>query len=321
MARRYHSWRAALPDRRRVPRPRARRHRRGPARRPADHGRGDRRPSWPAAASGYGRGPRMRFEQDEVTLARRRPPRPHARLAGRHRDRQHRVDRATSGTRRCRRRRAPPTKPLTQPRPGHADLAGMQKYGFADARDVLERARRARPRRGVAAGALAKALLAELGIEVLSHVIQMGAAALEGGDAAHARRPRRASTSRRCGASTPRPRTAMIAEIEAAAKDGDSLGGIVEVLAYGVPVGLGSHVHWDRKLDGAARPGAHEHPGREGRRDRRRLRGRGPARSARPTTRSRWDADAGALPPRQRRSPAAPRAACPPASCSWRGRR
>jgi chorismate synthase len=143
-----------------------------------------------------------------------------------------------------------PTKvPLTQPRPGHADLAGMQKYGFVDARDVLERASARETAARVAAGTLAKALLRELGIEIVSHVIQMGAARsksvarplpsdLEAVDASEVRCFDAAAAD------------AMIEEIKAAAKEGDSLGGIVEVLAYGVPVGLGSHVHWDRKLDG-----------------------------------------------------------------------
>src|SRR5262249_2578017 len=139
--------------------------------------------------------------------------------------------------------------PLTQPRPGHADLAGMQKYGFADARDVLERASARETAARVAAGCLAKALLAHLGVSVLSHVIQLGAA-------------RSKSESRPLPADLPTvddspvrcfdqaAQEAMIREIEDAARDGDSLGGVVEVLAYGVPVGLGSHVHWDRKLDG-----------------------------------------------------------------------
>jgi len=140
-------------------------------------------------------------------------------------------------------------KPLHQPRPGHADLVGMQKYGFDDARDVLERASARETAARVAAGTLAKALLSHLGVSVLSHVIQMGTA--------------RASSDRRPGpddldavdASPVRcfdadAEAEMIACVEAAAKAGDSLGGVVEVLAYGVPPGLGSHVHWDRKVDG-----------------------------------------------------------------------
>ena len=137
--------------------------------------------------------------------------------------------------------------PLTQVRPGHADLAGMQKYGFTDARDVLERASARETAARVAAGALAKLLLRQLGVEVLSHVIQLG-------QAVPARHARPASdlaviddSPVRCF--DPAAAEAMILEVKAAAKDGDSLGGIVEVLAEGVPVGLGSHVHWDRKLD------------------------------------------------------------------------
>jgi chorismate synthase len=140
-------------------------------------------------------------------------------------------------------------QPLTQVRPGHADLAGMQKYGFTDARDVLERASARETAARVAAGAVAKALLRHLGVEVLSHVIQMGPVRVPDGAA----RPTPAELDRvdenqvRCfDLATGED---MIAEVKAAAKDGDSLGGVVEVLGFGVPVGLGSHVHWDRKLD------------------------------------------------------------------------
>src|SRR6476619_6369039 len=138
--------------------------------------------------------------------------------------------------------------PLTQPRPGHADLAGMQKYGFTDARDVLERASARETAARVAAGTLAKALLATLGIELLSHVVQLGAIRSKA-----AERPQPGDLDRidesevRCF--DPAAADLMVEEIKAAAADGDSLGGIVEVIAYGVPVGLGSHVHWDRKLD------------------------------------------------------------------------
>jgi chorismate synthase len=126
----------------------------------------------------------------------------------------------------------------------------MQKYGFTDARDVLERASARETAARVAAGAVAKKLLGHLGVEVISHVIQMGAARVPDGAA----RPTPADLESvddspvRCfdaGAAE-----AMVDEIKAAAKDGDSLGGVVEVLAFGVPIGLGSHVHWDRKLDG-----------------------------------------------------------------------
>ena len=138
--------------------------------------------------------------------------------------------------------------PLTKPRPGHADLAGMQKYGFTDARDVLERASARETAARVAAGAIAKKLLGTIGIEILSHVVQMGPARSKS-----AQLPTMADLDAidespvRCFDKS--AEDAMIEEIKAAAKDGDSLGGIVEVLAYGLPVGLGSHVHWDRKLD------------------------------------------------------------------------
>jgi len=140
-------------------------------------------------------------------------------------------------------------KPLHQPRPGHADLVGMQKYGFDDARNVLERASARETAARVAAGTLAKLLLATLGTQVLSHVIQMGAARAEPG-----RRPTPADLPAvddspvRCF--DPAAEVLMVTEVEAAAKVGDSLGGVVEILGYGVPPGLGSHVHWDRKLDG-----------------------------------------------------------------------
>ncbi|GAA4684958.1 chorismate synthase [Streptomyces chumphonensis] len=139
--------------------------------------------------------------------------------------------------------------PLTRPRPGHADLAGMQKYGFDEARPVLERASARETAARVALGAVARSYLREtVGIEILSHVVELGAArAPRGvtpgpGDVA-----RLDADPVRCldaGASR-----AMVAEIDRAHKDGDTLGGVVEVLADGVPVGLGSHVHWDRRLD------------------------------------------------------------------------
>ncbi len=195
---------------------------------------------------GYGRGPRMRFEQDEVTLV---GGIRHGRTLGspvaieigntEWPKWQEEMSPAKGAT----------AKPLTKPRPGHADLAGMQKYAFSDARDVLERASARETAARVAAGACAKALLAHIGVDVISHVISMGTAEVK----ANASRPTPADIDRvdesqvRCF--DPTADAAMIEQIKAAAKDGDSLGGIVEVLGYGVPVGLGSHVHWDRKLD------------------------------------------------------------------------
>jgi chorismate synthase len=139
--------------------------------------------------------------------------------------------------------------PLTRPRPGHADLAGMQKYGHTDARPILERASARETAARVALGAVAKALLKQaLGVEVVSHVVELGSVAVKAG-----LQPRPDDADRidadplRC--LDPEASARMVAEVDAAKKDADTLGGIVEVLAYGVPPGLGSHVHWDRKLD------------------------------------------------------------------------
>ncbi len=198
---------------------------------------------------GYGRGPRMRFEADELTLLGgirhgRTLGSPVAIVIGnsewKRSDRWHEEMSPAPGR---------TAAPLTQPRPGHADLAGMQKYGFTDARDVLERASARETAARVALGSLAKALLARVGVSVVSHVVRIGAA-----EATSGARPTPADLERvdasevRCF--EPEAEAAMVAEIKAAAADGDSLGGVAEVLAYGVPVGLGSHVHWDRKLDG-----------------------------------------------------------------------
>ena len=126
----------------------------------------------------------------------------------------------------------------------------MLKYGFDDARDVLERASARETAARVAAGTLAKLLLAQLGVSIVSHIVALGEAA----DRARAARARARATSAPVDESAvrcfdPAAEEAMVAAVKAAAKEGDSLGGVAEVLAYGVPVGLGSHVHWDRKLD------------------------------------------------------------------------
>jgi chorismate synthase len=196
---------------------------------------------------GYGRGPRQRFEVDELTLV---GGVRHGRTLGSpvaieikntewfRSDKWHAEMSPAPGA---------TESPLTQVRPGHADLAGMQKYGFADARDVLERASARETAARVAAGALAKLLLAEIGVDVLSHVVQMGQARSSGARPTPEDLAQVDESPVRCF--DPEAAEAMIMEIKAAAKDGDSLGGIVEVLAHGVPVGLGSHVHWDRKLD------------------------------------------------------------------------
>ncbi|MEA2447431.1 MAG: chorismate synthase [Actinomycetota bacterium] len=144
---------------------------------------------------------------------------------------------------------APGGRPLTRPRPGHADLPGMQKYGFTDARNVLERASARETAARVALATPVRSMLRELGIVVVSHVLAIGDAAtasdripgpedLDTVDESAVRCFDDAGTA------------AMVDAIEKAAAEGDSLGGLVEVIAYGVPTGLGSHVHWDRKIDG-----------------------------------------------------------------------
>ncbi|MEV4621977.1 chorismate synthase [Asanoa sp. NPDC049573] len=139
--------------------------------------------------------------------------------------------------------------PLTRPRPGHADLAGMQKYGYTDARPILERASARETAARVAVGTVARELVRQgLGIEIVSHVVELGSVAAKPG-----LHPRPEDAERidadplRC--LDPDASARMVAEVDAAKKDADTLGGVVEVLAYGVPPGLGSHVQWDRKLD------------------------------------------------------------------------
>lgn len=198
---------------------------------------------------GFGRGPRQKFEKDEIELI---GGIRHGRTLGSpvavlikntewfRSDVWHEEMSPHPGSTK---------KPLTQPRPGHADLAGMQKYDFVDARDVLERASARETSARVVAGALAKLLLKQIGVEIVSHVVSLGSVSSDA-----VKRPQPGDSNRidespvRCFDKATEEK--MISEIEAAAKDGDSLGGVVEVLAYGLPVGLGSHVHWDRKIDG-----------------------------------------------------------------------
>jgi chorismate synthase len=203
---------------------------------------------------GYGRGARMSFEQDEVEIigglrhgltlgspvairvANSEWPKWQSVMA---------ADPVDAETLAGQARNAP----LTRPRPGHADLAGMQKYGHTDARPILERASARETAARVAVGAVAKALLRQgLGIQIVSHVVELGSVQLKPGlqpmpedqDALDA-------DPLRC--IDPETSARMVAEVDAARKDADTLGGIVEVLAYGVPPGLGSHTQWDRKLD------------------------------------------------------------------------
>jgi chorismate synthase len=205
--------------------------------------------------AGYGRGARMKFEQDvvEITGGARHgrtlggpvairiansewlkwatvmspDPVPDAELAGQARN-----------------------EPLTRPRPGHADLAGMQKYHHDDARPILERASARETAARVALGELARRFLRQAAdVQIVSHVIAIGGVTAPDGmlpgpddlaavDADPVRCLDRAASA------------AMLAEIDAARKEGDTLGGVVEVVIHGAPPGLGSHVHWDRRLDG-----------------------------------------------------------------------
>jgi chorismate synthase len=198
---------------------------------------------------GYGRGGRMKIEQDQVeVLSGVR----HGRTLGspvallvRNRDHENWKDVMSPEPQpdEARERRR-----LKYPRPGHADLAGALKYGTSDLRNVLERASARETTARVAAGALAKSLLHEAGAEVRSHVLRIGSAAvtdrvvpweeLAGVDASPVR------------CADPHAEQAMIAEIDRAKKDGDTVGGIVEVVAHGIVAGLGAFAQWDRRLDG-----------------------------------------------------------------------
>jgi len=203
---------------------------------------------------GHGRGARMSFEQDEVTL--------------------------TGGVRHGRTQGGPiavqigntewpkwttvmaadpvdpavladqaRNAPLTRPRPGHADLAGMQKYGFPDARPVLERASARETAARVALGAVAAAFLRQvLGAEVVSHVVAIGPVTVPDGVLPGPQdNPVIDEDPVRCA--DPATSERMIAEIDDVRKNGDTLGGVIEVVVHGLPPGLGSHVHWDRRLD------------------------------------------------------------------------
>jgi chorismate synthase len=203
---------------------------------------------------GYGRGARMTFEQDEVsilggvrhgltqggpvavTIGNTEWPKWETVMAADPVDPELLEGRARNA-------------PLTRPRPGHADLVGMQKYGFDDARPVLERASARETAARVALGAVAKALLKQAyGVEVLSHVVSIGSAEVEGAALPTPADLHQvdASPVRVFGAEND---ARLVAEVDAAHSEGDTLGGVVEVLAYGLPPGLGSHVHWDRRLD------------------------------------------------------------------------
>ncbi|WP_423493925.1 chorismate synthase [Microbacterium esteraromaticum] len=203
---------------------------------------------------GYGRGSRMKFEQDELTIS---SGVVHGRTLGS--PISLRIGNTewpkwtevmnpapTELTDRSRGRGAA----LTRPRPGHADLVGMQKYDFDEARPILERASARETAARVALGALARAFLSELGIRLVSHTLSIGPVQVPDGAALPTPDDVDALDADPLRCFDAATSALMVAEVDAAKKDGDTLGGIVEVLAYGLPPGVGSHVHWDRRLDG-----------------------------------------------------------------------
>lgn len=202
---------------------------------------------------GYGRGRRMKIEQDRVEI-----------LSGirygytlgspvallvENRDWKNRMEEMTpepvegkGGD------RIPVGERVTRPRPGHADLSGALKYGHRDLRNVLERASARETTMRVAVGALAKRLLEEFGIKVMSHVVRLGSVEAQVDGMSYDELAAKAEESEvRCA--DPDAAARMMALIDRAKQEGDTLGGVFEVVATGVPPGLGSHVHWDRKLD------------------------------------------------------------------------
>jgi chorismate synthase len=205
--------------------------------------------------AGYGRGARMKFEQDEVeltggvrhgvtlggpvavTIGNTEWPKWETVMSPDPVDAEILAGQARNA-------------PLTRPRPGHADLAGMQKYGLQDARAILERASARETAARVALGEVARRLLRQvLGAEIVSHVVALGTVRAPDEYVPGPHDQERIDADPvRCHDAT--ASAAMQAEIDAAHRDGDTLGGIVEVVAYGLPPGLGSHVQWDRRLDG-----------------------------------------------------------------------
>jgi chorismate synthase len=193
---------------------------------------------------GYGRGPRMAVEQDALEI-----------LGG------VRFGRTLGGPvavlvrnsewGRWQRDMSPDpgegSAPLTTPRPGHADLAGMLKYSTHDARDILERASARETAARTIAGQMAKGLLEAVGVTVVSHVLEIGGVRSDDSRPGPGELARVDESPVRC--LDPAAAVAMVEEIDRARDEGDTLGGVVEVIAYGVPAGVGSHAHWDRRLD------------------------------------------------------------------------
>ena len=203
---------------------------------------------------GYGRGARMKFEQDEVTLSGgvrhgETLGGPVAIIVGNTEWPKWEQVMASDPVDPVELEALARNAALTRPRPGHADLVGMQKYGWDEARPILERASARETAARVALGAVASAFLEQaLDARIVSHVVRIGTA-----EAPYGSIPTPDDVARldadpvRC--LDPDAAKAMVAEIDQAHKDGDTLGGVVEVVVHGLPPGLGSHVHWDRRLD------------------------------------------------------------------------
>jgi chorismate synthase len=195
---------------------------------------------------GYGRGGRMKIETDRVTFAGglRGGETLGSPIAMRIANRDHAswLDRMPAGP------FPSPPEPLTRPRPGHADLAGGLKYDRRDLRDVLERASARETAARVAVGAVCKALLEAIGVDIFSHVVRIGPVSVSAPPSWDDVRSRARGSEMACA--DPEAEQRMRDAIHEAAHAGDTLGGVFEVVATGVPAGLGSHVHWDRKLDG-----------------------------------------------------------------------
>ena len=138
---------------------------------------------------------------------------------------------------------------LTRPRPGHADLVGMQKYGFEESRNVLERASARETAARVALGAIARSFLAELGIQLLAHTVSIGTVRVPEGRPLPGPADVAALDADPLRCFDQETSARMVAEVDKAHEDGDTLGGVVEVLAFNLPPGLGSYTHWDRRLD------------------------------------------------------------------------
>ncbi len=203
---------------------------------------------------GYGRGARMKFEQDQVTITGGvrhglTQGGPVALIVGNTEwpkwETVMSADPVDADVLEAQARNAP----LTRPRPGHADLAGMQKYDFAEARPILERASARETAARVALGRVASNFLEQaVGARIVSHVIELGGVRAPAGLWPQADDVERLDEDAvRC--LDPEAAAAMVARIDQAHKDGDTLGGVVEVVVHGLPPGLGSHVHWDRRLD------------------------------------------------------------------------